>query len=312
MSSFGSPAKAASRRLYSTMPINQHRREGKLKGFRLSFSQRVMATGLKTLWSASPAMASSVAAHYFRRPRRRKVNYVLPQGAQKIAVYHGLRRLTGYRWQGGQKTVLLVHGWESHLGWMLPLVEPLLDAGFSVVAFDGPGHGESPAQETDMVDFGDAVRAAVEQHNVTHIAAHSFGAAATSLVLAQDADLHRQVQGVAFVAPMWNIVEHVDVFSDLIDLDSHQRMDLRGAIQARMWKRLIDCNMTQAARSLHIPGLIIHDKADPIIHISSSMRTAAAWPLSECDITSGLGHHRIVADDQVIERIVGFLQQSAA
>lgn len=272
----------------------------------------MLATGVKVLWSASPRLASTLSSRYFRRPRRRIVNYALPEGAEQIAVYHGLTRLTGYHWQGGPQTVLLVHGWESHLGRMLPLVQPLLDAGFSVVAFDGPGHGQSPAQGTDMVDFGNAVQSAIEQHSVTHIVAHSFGAAATSLALAQDPDLRSQVQSVAFVAPMSNIGEHVNFFSDLIDLDEHQRHDLRYAIQTRIPRKLAECSMTRAARHLRLPGLIIHDKSDPVIHMSSSMRTAAAWPLSECEITSGLGHHRIVADAHVIERVVDFLWQAAA
>ena len=78
------------------------------KGFRLSLSQRMLATGVKALWSASPRLASTLSSRYFRRPRRRIVNYALPEGAEEIAVYHGLTRLTGYRWQGGPQTVLLV------------------------------------------------------------------------------------------------------------------------------------------------------------------------------------------------------------
>ena len=288
------------------------RRNGRRNGFHLSTAQRVMVASIKALWMASPKLASNISTRYFRRPRRRKVDYALPEGALPITVYHGLRRLVGYRWQGGPKTVLLVHGWESHLGRMLQWVQPLLDAGFSVVAFDGPGHGQSPAQSTDMVDFGNAVQCAIEQHSVTHIVAHSFGAAATSLVLAQAPDLLRQIQRVAFVAPMSNIGEHVDFFSDLIDLNSRQRQDLCGAIQARLPRKLADCNMIEAARHLHLPGLIIHDNTDPVIHMSSSMRTSAVWPLSECEITSGLGHHRIVADAHVIERAVNFLCQTAA
>lgn len=288
------------------------RRQGRRNGFHLNAGQRVMASSVKALWMASPKLASNISMRYFRRPRRRKAHYTLPAGALPITIYHGLRRLVGYRWQGGPKTVLLVHGWESHLGRMLKWVQPLLNAGFSVIAFDGPGHGQSPAQSTDMVDFGNAVQCAIEQHHVTHIVAHSFGATATSLILAQDTDLRRQIQRVAFVAPMSNIGEHIDFFADLIALNSRQRHDLCTAIQTHMARNIAECDMTEAARHLDLPGLIIHDKVDPVIDMSSSLRTAAVWSQAECEITSGLGHHRIVADAHVIERVVDFLGQAAA
>ena len=46
-----------------------------------------------------------------------------------------------YTWKGGEKEILLIHGWEGQAGNFSDIIKALLADGFTVHAFDGPSHG---------------------------------------------------------------------------------------------------------------------------------------------------------------------------
>jgi len=77
--------------------------------------------------------------------------------------------------------VFLMHGWGGHSGQMTPFVDPVVTAGFRVVALDLPGHGESAGSVSSLIHFASAlVRAAALFRPVHGLVAHSFGAAAST------------------------------------------------------------------------------------------------------------------------------------
>lgn len=57
------------------------------------------------------------------------------------------------------------------------MVGPLVSAGFKVVAFDAPAHGESSGRTTDLVESASAIAAVAAHTGPLHaVLAHSFGA----------------------------------------------------------------------------------------------------------------------------------------
>lgn len=68
--------------------------------------------------------------------------------------------VTTYAWGEGP-AVLLVHGWSSHTGCMAGFVDPLLERGFRVVAFDAPAHGRIGLSDRVASDLGRRVAAFV-------------------------------------------------------------------------------------------------------------------------------------------------------
>ena len=50
-------------------------------------------------------------------------------------------------------TILLVHGWEGRALDFSEFIDPLVEAGYHVVAFDGPAHGESSGKQTHAPQF---------------------------------------------------------------------------------------------------------------------------------------------------------------
>src|SRR5207247_1512114 len=96
--------------------------------------------------------------------------------------WHGAQcSIAAWRWGSGP-TVLLVHGWEGRGSQLGAFVEPLVAAGMSVVAFDAPGHGDSPDHRLYLTDLADCIADVIATVGPVHaIVAHSFGAAAALL-----------------------------------------------------------------------------------------------------------------------------------
>jgi pimeloyl-ACP methyl ester carboxylesterase len=101
--------------------------------------------------------------------------------SEGIIPFEGTMLVT-YTW-GGDKPLLLAHGWGSRASHMALLGRGLARKGFRVVAFDGPAHGRSrlPGDSplTSGFAFGRAIRAVAEALGPFHaVIGHSVSAAA--------------------------------------------------------------------------------------------------------------------------------------
>lgn len=283
-------------------------RPANLTAFRTNPSLERFLRIMRTLSTYSPGLAAQVSTFLFLRPRRKALTYMneLPAGGRKIHILHAQRRLVGYEWGSGRRKVLLVHGWESHLGHMLPLVQPLVAAGFKVIAMDGPGHGQSPGHLTHIIDYGDAVGQALRQFGpFTAVIASSFGAAATSLLLSREPQL--KVQGLIMLSPMKHIWQHIQIFEKILGYPPAMHERILANIARRVAVPLEDCDVARAVGRFPFPALIVHDQEDAVIPAAGSREIAAAYPGSVLRITQGLGHRGLVSDRQVQRWILDFL-----
>lgn len=104
-----------------------------------------------------------------------------------------------------ERTVIMIHGASSnHMALAFPLAEPLVEAGFRVIAVDRPGHGHSdrPGGRSDASPVRQAqliaeVMAAVEAPSAI-VLAHSFaGAIATTMAITHP----DRVRGLVLISP---------------------------------------------------------------------------------------------------------------
>ncbi len=78
-------------------------------------------------------------------PVRQSIGYYDVQGF-RIALHY-------FRHQSAKATVLVMHGYYDHVGLYKHLIGYLLEQGYSVVAYDLPGHGLSTGQSADIKSF---------------------------------------------------------------------------------------------------------------------------------------------------------------
>ena len=276
----------------------------------LSWGLRLLRVIGQVIGQFFPKLWIPLLVYIFTHPRRKKdVSYAqhLPAGARRVDVFHNLMRLIGWTWGETGPAVLLVHGWESNAGRMLTLVEPLLEQGFRVFAFDAPGHGLSPNAATNLVDVGYAVQSIIEQHGpFDSIIAHSFGAAATAIMLAHEPEL--APRRLVLFSPMRDLQQQIDVFADVARLSSACKTQLEIEITRCVGLPLEQCSTVEAVRSLNISGLVVHDHDDRLIPYSVGVSVAQHWYGSQLISTDRLGHQLALRHLEVISQIVDFLE----
>src|SRR5258706_3425003 len=193
---------------------------------------RLARAALQTAFVVSEELGTSLAERLFITPRR----HARPQRerdvlatARELAIdvtlraprWHGARRtLAAWRWGFGP-AVLLVHGWEGRGSQLGAFVAPLVDAGMSVIAFDAPGHGDSPDHQLYLTDLADSIADVAAAVGPLHaIVAHSFGAAAVLLAHARSGLVApRNVM----ISPNAIIDDAVARFARLVGLDAADR-----------------------------------------------------------------------------------------
>ena len=274
---------------------------------RLSPQLRAVALGARALDRVSPTLTTRIMLRHFTRPRRKPgADYrdQLPAGARRFSLAHGDRELVGWCWGEHGPAVLLVHGWEDHTGSMLPFVRPLLARGFRVVAVDAPGHGLSSRGPTHLLDSSQALaRVAAAQGPFFSIVAHSFGAAATCLMLSRAPAL--RPGRLALVSPMRDMEQHLQVFAAIALLSPERAARLRRLVSEHVGFAPGEVSAIEALRDCGVPGLVVHDRHDPVIPHETGVTIAAGWREAKLLSTSNLGHRRILRCPRVLEAVLG-------
>lgn len=270
---------------------------------------------LHAAFALSGDLGGAFAEKLFTTPRR----YARPEREQRVLAsarpfdvevslraprWGGKRtRVAAWRWGYGP-TVMLVHGWEGRGSQLGALVQPLVDAGLGVVAFDAPGHGDSPGSRLYLTDLADTIADVARATGSLHaIIAHSFGTAATLLAHARHGITARRTVAIA---PNVIIEDAVAHFATIAELEAPQRAMLEGHLAASNGVAMDGLALDTLVGRRRDDLLVVHDTGDREVLIVQGERLAAAWPQAELLATTGLGHRRVLRDPAVIERVVAF------
>lgn len=274
----------------------------------LRWQRGVRQFGSTVLTTLAPRWAGERMLDQFLTPERHppspKAQRFLDSAA-KLAVKHNEQTLMGYVWGEGP-TVLLVHGWEASASSLRAFVTPLTAHGFRVVALDGPAHGASPGVQTNLLDFGEAIRRTIEQIGPVHgIIAHSFGGAATMLMLANH--LHTLAENVVLIGAPSELANMMDEWARARGVSQPVVEGMHQAVTARFGQTVEAFSVAMVAPSVKSAGLIVHDEGDEAVPFQEAEAIARAWVGAKLVATSGLGHRGPLRSLNVIRQIVRFL-----
>src|SRR5262245_33624468 len=144
-------------------------------------NQNLFGAALRALSFFAPAKAEEQAVRAFARPKRLSSKAPEAPGltAHRFTLEASSQTLAAWDFGEG-KTVLLVHGWSGQAAQMSSFIAPLVKAGFYVVAFDLPAHGDSTGEHANILDLASAILAVGRRVGpVSGVIAHSLGATAT-------------------------------------------------------------------------------------------------------------------------------------
>lgn len=214
-------------------------------------------------------------------------------------------------WGTGPRTVYLLHGWGGYRGQLGAFVGPLVDAGYRVVAFDTPSHGDSgpgmfgPGRSL-IPEFAQALAAVIDQFGPAHgVVAHSLGAGATAFAVIDGLKAERLV----FIAPMSDATVYSYGFAVMFGFGERIRSGLMRRLERRTGRPIGDFSMARRAAGVAglPPLLVVHDHEDKQIPLGQGRAIAEGWAGATLVETRGLGHQRILREPDVIELVTGFL-----
>ncbi|MEP7177053.1 MAG: alpha/beta fold hydrolase [Gemmatimonadales bacterium] len=263
-----------------------------------------------TVGSVAPGIAARWAETIFCTPPRHQ-----PHAADEAYLETGTRftvrsegqTLAAWAWGDGP-TVVLAHGWGSRAGRFGVLGRALAEAGYRVVAYDGPGHGRSTGRFASLPEFGRALRAVgAAAGPVYGLVGHSLGGAAATLALRDGLAAER----VVLVAAPADVTLFATAFAHHLRLPPGTRAAMRHNLEARLRARWDELHVPTIARALRPAALLVHDREDPDVPFAHAVEIAGAWPGARLFATSGLGHRAILRDPAVIREAIAFLGEGA-
>jgi pimeloyl-ACP methyl ester carboxylesterase len=270
----------------------------RIGGVRLTLLRRYFAT----LARAAPRAAERQAALLFCFPRRLKHHDVpaVPAAAHTHLVQSGSKRIASWTWGTGPR-VLLAHGWEGTARDMVPIANALVRRGRSVTLFDMPAHGRSTGKTTTLPEMAETVAAVARATGAPDaVVGHSLGAAAAVLALRDGLD----ASAAALLAPVAEPWLFLRRLADLLAFSDARYEGLVAQIEERAGIAIHAIDGATAARSLAARALILHDPSDRQVPFSHGEALANAWPGATLYATQGMGHRRLLFDQQSIELVV--------
>ncbi len=257
----------------------------------------------------SPQLAGRVAYKLWFTPTR------FPTPASEQAVlesaeidYHEInsRTIATYRWGQTGPTVLLVHGWSGRGTQLGAFVEPLINAGYRVLSFDGPAHGRSTGKQTNLYEFADVILALNDRYGpFESVITHSFGGPCLAEAMRQGLN----TSSVISISPPARVASLVEKFADTLSIPDRALKDFLRRLEDAFGKNIFEhASMQNSVRELGLPALVIHDENDTDVPWRDGQAVAQAWKNASFIKTTKLGHRRILRDLPTIETAVDFIK----
>ncbi|MER2498986.1 alpha/beta hydrolase [Vibrio neptunius] len=245
----------------------------------------------------APSHAKQTARKLLLTPARTKPKNAQPQGLVIGEVQSKEGPLKTY--QLGQGPVwVLTHGWSGTASQFFPLMEHIASQGYTALAYDHPGHGESGGLYGHIPAFVHGLEAILDSvDEVAGLAGHSMGTASAI-------ECHHQKlvdKPLLLIAPVLDYLDNlfgsvarsgysVRLFNAVV---SEVEEQYRYPIQS-----IDPYNKLKLRQSKTI---IVHDEGDKFTKFSVSQKAAQEMDNVTLVATQGQGHGRVMKCAQVMQ-----------
>jgi pimeloyl-ACP methyl ester carboxylesterase len=217
-------------------------------------------------------------------------------GGDEIAVYS---------WGDGPP-ILCVHGWGGRATNFAAFVRPMVAAGFRVVAFDAPGHGQSSGTLSSGPAFAASIQGVEAREGPFEaIVAHSLGALAATCAQSQGVEVSRFV----FLGACCWVEPLLVSFIEPLKLSAETTAELFQISAGEFSLEEISAEAV-APRLAATAAILMHDPEDSEMPYSHSVAMATAWPGALLVPTPGVGHRRILRSREIISRTLDHVSKA--
>jgi len=255
----------------------------------------------------NPKKAGLLGFNLYCKPRAGKLSIqnvpnILKAAKMETFNFEGTQ-FQNYVWVGGEKIILLVHGWESNSTRWEKLLPYLQKTGHTIVAFDGPAHGLSGGETFTVPNYTKVMQFFTEKYNPNIIIGHSIGGI-TSIYyqfLTQNPKLEKMVI-LGAPSDLENLIAN---YCKLLSLNSKAKKRLTETFAEKLNVNVKDFSGKLFAKTIQTKVLIVHDTADKIVAFSEAEKIVSTWKNAEFITTNGFGHS--LHDVDLYEKVVRFI-----
>ncbi len=213
------------------------------------------------------------------------------------------------------QTVILLHGWTGEAATMGAFVAPLLNAGFRVVAYDLPAHGQSTGSELNVPLGVASLEAVARAFAPVHaIVSHSFGGSIALAALAGTVPAQPRVmaQRLAMICPPSSLAQVTRQFGRAIGLSQRGQAALEARIHSVAGTPISAFEGADQLARFGGPTLLLHCRDDKEVGFANAEMLAGAGSFVRLHAVQGLGHRRILQSRQVAAIVADFVAGRAA
>ena len=282
---------------------------------RLFFSSTTLL--FKVLGVISPPLAGRLALRLFMTPTRfgtpRKEKALRESAKLKFITVRD-RKISVRSWgENDAPVVLLSHGWGGRCTQFHAFINPLVDAGYRVIGFDVPGHGDSEGKQTNMMDVALVISEIAKQEEPFEaILGHSFGTGTALLSI----DKYKvETKKVVLISCFRDVIGIAKLFGEVFELSESTLNAMRQFARKKFkdtygiawtWE---DVSPLHTINSFKGEILLIHDEKDHEVTYEQGKLLHDATPHAQTMITSGFGHRKILMNKKVVEAVLAFNQK---
>ena len=270
--------------------------------------KHLIITG-KLLQFISLNLTTNLAAKIFATPLKivppERELMMRESAKSKLSSIDGItKKIMTYTYGYSRKKILLVHGWSGRGTQLYNIADKVLENKMMVISFDGPAHGLSTGKSTSIIEFIKCIRQLEKDYGPFDAAiGHSFGGMALLNAVSEGLKIDNLV------------IIGADNSIDEIIKSEVKKYSLRPIVAKKLVKLLNkqlgvnieDYSSENASKNVNIPTLVINDSEDKYVDVSSAITIRQNLKYGELLMTNGLGHHKILKDPVIIQRIIDFI-----
>ncbi|RXM42022.1 alpha/beta fold hydrolase [Flavobacterium sp. YO64] len=258
----------------------------------------------------SSKLVTSYAAKLFTTPIKHKVpkrEFEMDKKSIQNLIYvpEINKSVVTYEYGKSDRKILLVHGWSGRGTQLFKIADELLDNGYSVVSFDAPAHGKSKGNSTIMSEFISSILEIEKQYGPFEFAiGHSLGGMSVLNAIKDGLKVKKAI-----------VIGSGDIVQDILN-DFVAKLGLKQAISERLREffenkyqvKMDNFSAYRAAQKVKIPVLVIHDNDDPEVPAKAGIHIHENLENGELFLTEGLGHRKILGNQNVIKKAIEFIK----
>jgi pimeloyl-ACP methyl ester carboxylesterase len=211
---------------------------------------------------------------------------------------------------GEGPAILLMHGWGGARAQMTGFVEPLLAAGYRVVSYDQPAHGESDGKTTNLLEIAPTMDLIAEREGPFQaVVSHSFGTLITSYALVERG--FPPPARLVYFGAFNRLMDSLPRFQAQAGVSDEIMDGLRNMLYEQFGREVLEAIVNESlAPRIPLEALMFHDVGDNVTPVEDSRAIARVWKQARLIETEGLGHRGALQSRSIHEQMVNFLKDA--